>query len=54
VEKGQPPEKIMASQLDKDGRLVRTRPLCSYPKVAKYVGSGSMNEAANFICADPE
>jgi len=54
VEKGQPPEKIMASQLDKDGRFVRTRPLCSYPKVAKYVGSGSMDEAANFICADPE
>ena len=28
----------------------RTRPLCAYPKVARYKGSGSVEEAANFSC----
>ena len=28
----------------------RTRPLCAYPKVAKYSGSGSVDDAANFNC----
>jgi feruloyl esterase len=30
--------------------VVRTRPLCPYPMVAKYSGSGSTDEAANFSC----
>ncbi|MBI4594746.1 MAG: tannase/feruloyl esterase family alpha/beta hydrolase [Candidatus Tectomicrobia bacterium] len=51
VEKSQAPDQILASQLDKDGKTVRTRPLCAYPKVAKYKGSGSMDDGANFICA---
>ncbi len=28
-----------------------TRPLCPYPQVAKYKGSGNTNEASNFVCA---
>ena len=28
----------------------RTRPLCPYPKVARYSGSGSVDVAANFSC----
>lgn len=28
----------------------RTRPLCAYPKVARYSGSGSTEDAANFSC----
>jgi feruloyl esterase len=28
----------------------RTRPLCPYPKVARYKGSGSIEDAANFSC----
>ena len=28
----------------------RTRPLCAYPKVARYKGSGSIEDAANFSC----
>jgi hypothetical protein len=27
-----------------------TRPLCAYPQVAKYKGSGDTNDAANFAC----
>jgi feruloyl esterase len=29
----------------------RTRPLCQYPQVAKYKGSGSTDDASNFACA---
>jgi len=49
VEKKIEPKKIMASHLT-NGVVDRTRPLCPYPKVAKYNGSGDMNDAANFQC----
>ena len=34
----------------KDGVVDRTRPLCPYPQKATYTGSGSIDEAANFVC----
>jgi len=48
VEKGQAPEVIIAkgTQVFKD----RTRPLCAYPKTAKYSGTGNIEHAANFSC----
>jgi tannase/feruloyl esterase len=52
VEKGTAPKSIAASRLV-DGKAVRTRPLCPYPEVAKYKGSGSIDEAANFSCGAP-
>ena len=48
VEDGVAPEMIIASQVDAQGNTVRTRPLCPYPKVAKYKGSGSISQAENF------
>jgi feruloyl esterase len=48
VEKGQAPSQIVASRAD--GAVSRTRPLCPYPQVATYKGSGSTDEAANFVC----
>ena len=33
------------------GAVTRSRPLCAYPLVAKYKGSGSTDEAANFTCS---
>jgi len=30
----------------------RTRPLCSYPKVAVYNGKGDVNNAASFSCKE--
>jgi len=36
-----------------DGTVDRTRPLCPYPQIAKYIGRGSLDEAANFRCASP-
>jgi len=52
VEKGVVPQAILGSRLV-DGRVVRTRPLCPYPQVARYQGTGSVDEAANFRCAPP-
>jgi feruloyl esterase len=49
VEKGKAPDQIPASRVS-DGRVDRTRPLCPYPQVASYKGSGSTDEAANFVC----
>ena len=49
VEKRQAPDSIPASRVV-DGRADRTRPLCSYPQVASYKGSGSTDEASNFVC----
>jgi tannase/feruloyl esterase len=53
VEKGVAPQSIPASRLV-DGKVVRTRPLCPYPEVAKYKGSGSIDEAASFTCTKPQ
>ena len=50
VEKGKPPDRIIASRI-RDRKAERTRPLCPYPQVAKYKGSGSTDDASNFVCA---
>jgi feruloyl esterase len=52
VEKGIAPQTIAASKVI-EGKVVRTRPLCPYPEIATYKGSGSTDEAANFACARP-
>ena len=52
VEQDAAPGAIIAAKLAA-GRIVRTRPLCPYPQVASYKGSGSTDEAANFSCAAP-
>jgi feruloyl esterase len=49
VERGKAPEHILASQLA-GGHVVRTRPLCPYPQIARYLGSGDVDDAANFTC----
>jgi len=53
VEKGKAPETIIASHLT-NGKVDRTRPLCPYPQVAVYQGTGSIDDAANFRCAAPK
>jgi feruloyl esterase len=47
VEKKQAPASIQASR---NAAPPRTRPLCPYPQVAVYNGSGSSDDAANFTC----
>ena len=50
VEDGTPPDRIVASGGAVPGR---TRPLCPYPKVARWTGAGSINDEANFDCVEP-
>lgn len=54
VEQGRAPEAIVASQVAEGGKVVRTRPLCPYPEVARYQGQGSIDEAGSFRCAQPK
>jgi quercetin dioxygenase-like cupin family protein len=52
VEGGRAPDRILASHAA-NGVVDRTRPLCPYPQVAAYAGSGSTDDAANFVCRAP-
>ncbi|HVV45514.1 MAG TPA: tannase/feruloyl esterase family alpha/beta hydrolase, partial [Bryobacteraceae bacterium] len=51
VEEKQAPETLTATKRNQTGTPVRTRPLCQYPLVAKYRGTGSTDEASNFTCS---
>ncbi len=46
------PDRIIAVH-NPDGRIDRRHPLCPYPQVAQYKGSGSIYDAANFVCKQP-
>jgi len=52
VERGQAPDRILASH-STNGVVDRSRPLCPYPQVAAYTGTGSAEEAASFVCRQP-
>jgi feruloyl esterase len=62
VEEGKAPDKIIvqyreagsrgAGGMGGGGKVSRTRPVCAFPQVPKYKGSGDINDAANFTCAD--
>jgi len=49
VENKKPPGEIVVSRIN-EGKVVRTRRLCQYPLVATYKGTGSTDDAANFVC----
>ena len=51
VEQGRVPSDFVASGLDKDGAIERTRLLCAYPSIAKYRGTGDVNRAENWACS---
>jgi serine/threonine protein kinase len=54
VEQGIAPDTLIATKYvndsDPGAGVKMTRPLCPYPKVAVYMGSGDTNEASNFVC----
>lgn len=55
-EHGTEPQKLIATKFNANNPeqgVQRTRPLCPYPTVATYDGSGSTDDAANFSCAAP-
>jgi feruloyl esterase len=57
VENGEAPDRLVATQYSNNdpatGTVVRTRPLCPYPQVAQYNGSGDTNDEASFSCVVP-
>lgn len=56
VEKGIAPSEIVATKFvdDDPSKGVKfTRPLCPYPQVTKFKGTGDPTDAANFVCASP-
>jgi feruloyl esterase len=46
VERRLAPDRVIASHANP----ARTRPLCPYPQIAAWKGTGSTDEAANFTC----
>jgi feruloyl esterase len=53
VEEGVAPKQIVAAKLKGGANppsVERTRPLCPYPQTAHWNGSGSTDDAANFVC----
>jgi hypothetical protein len=51
VEDGKAPQTLPAARRDQAGAITRSRPLCQYPLVAKYKGTGSTDDAGNFVCS---
>lgn len=51
VEEGTAPERMEISYHE-GGEVVRTRPACPYPTVARYSGSGDAAAAASFECVE--
>ena len=52
VEQRTVPDQMIASNVV-NGVVQRTRPLCPFPQVAKYSGTGSTDDFKNFVCAAP-
>jgi hypothetical protein len=58
VEDGVAPAQIVAAKFKTSAEpasgVARTRPLCPFPQVARYKGTGSTDEAGNFTCVTVE
>ena len=55
VERGNAPSRIVATKYVSDTQssgVQMTRPLCPYPLIPKYSGSGDPKDAASFVCAE--
>ncbi len=56
VENGIEPSALIGNRnanVDANYPAARSRPSCPYPEVARYSGSGSIDDAANFSCVPP-
>jgi len=49
MEDGKAPDTIPAARIV-NGQTVRTRPLCPWPEIPRFKGSGSIDDAGNFTC----
>jgi len=50
VEHGVAPDSLLGTKTDKEGNVLWTRPLCPYPKQARYKGTGDQKDAASYAC----
>jgi feruloyl esterase len=54
VEQGKAPTELIATKTAATGgQTLWRRPVCAYPKVARYNGAGDATDPANFTCAEP-
>lgn len=54
VEDGIAPEYLIASKSDDEDNVIMERPLCPYPQIGQYDGSGDPNLHGNYDCIAPE
>ena len=47
-------KRYISSVLDAEGVTLMTRPLCPYPEVAVWDGTGDTNDASSFRCQRPD
>jgi hypothetical protein len=52
VEHDQAPDQLLGVKNNLNGQEAMTRPICPYPLVARYDGTGSTNDATGFACSD--
>jgi feruloyl esterase len=52
VEGGTPAGEVVASKVV-NGSVTRTRPVFPFPTVARYIGTGSIDDAASFVAVTP-
>ncbi len=58
VEGGKAPERLTVAKYDSfvralagaPAKVLSTRPICAWPKTSHYAGSGSVDDAASFVC----
>jgi hypothetical protein len=51
VEHGKAPTVILGTTTDPaTGVVTDSRPICLYPKFARYIGHGSTTQARNYVC----
>jgi Tannase and feruloyl esterase len=54
VEQGTAPTELIATKTAPTGnQTLWRRPVCAYPKIARYKGSGDPTEATSFACVEP-
>ena len=53
VEEGKAPDRLLGEVKDAAGKVLRTRPLFSFPQFAQYSGTGNADDAVNFVAATP-
>jgi len=53
VEQGEEPASILTTNMDEEGNILWTRPICPYPQQEVYRGEGDVNDASSFECVDP-